>query len=160
MEQAPVGTVGFSSLKIEDIKAILEIERVCFSDPWSDQAFLDVILNPSFQTLAARLESQKLIGYVVFSEVADELHVLNVAVAPPYRRYSIATAMLSYIHTHAVKRGRVFSYLEVRESNTNARRLYKKFGYQPLTRRKEYYSNNQEDAILMTANLTKNPKFS
>lgn len=92
-------------------------------------------------------------GYIIYSEAADELHILNVAVHPKCRRQGIASAMVGTLHKYAAGRGRTFSYLEVRESNRTAQELYAKFGYKLLTKRKEYYADNRENAILMVAPL-------
>lgn len=131
----------------------MEIEKKCFSQPWSRESFEDILGSRAFSTLAARTDEDDLIGYVIFSEVVDELHILNIAVRPEVRRHGIASAMLTHIHFGALKRGRGFAYLEVRESNVSAQTLYTKFGYKPLTKRREYYADNREDAILMVADL-------
>jgi len=113
------------------------------------------VQSRTFGTIAARDRGDTVIGYIIFSEVVDELHVLNVAVHPEYRRRGIATALLTSLHKMALERGRAFAYLEVRESNKAAQALYLKFGYKPLTKRKAYYSDNHEDAVIMTAPLKK-----
>jgi len=108
--------------------------------------------------LVSRLKTGEIVGYIIYSEVVDELHVLNVAVSPTNRHQGIASAMLTYLHNLAIERGRTFAYLEVRESNVSAQKLYAKFGYKALTKRKEYYLDSREDAILMAAPLKKNTK--
>jgi [ribosomal protein S18]-alanine N-acetyltransferase len=149
-------SIGFSPLKPEDLASILDIERACFTQPWSEDAFRDIVAGRGFGSLAARSAKGELMGYIVFLEAADELHILNVATHPRFRRLGVASAMLSRIHQYGQERGRDFSYLEVRESNKAAQDLYAKFGYALLTKRHEYYSDNQEDAILMVAVL--NPR--
>jgi [ribosomal protein S18]-alanine N-acetyltransferase len=145
--------VGFSPLREADLPRILEIERVCFSQPWSEDSFREVVAGRTFPSLAARTASGELMGYIVFSEAADELHILNVAVHPSHRKHGVASAMLTYLHNYAAERGREFSYLEVRESNRPAQELYAKFGYKILTKRKMYYVDDRENAIVMVAEL-------
>jgi ribosomal-protein-alanine N-acetyltransferase len=134
---------------------VCEIEKLCFRYPWSRQSFEEVLASPVFGTIAARDRWDRVVGYVIFSEVADELHVLNVAIHPSCRRLGLATTLLVSLHKMALRRGRAFAYLEVRESNKVAQQLYSKFGYKPLTKRKEYYADNREDAIMMTVPLKK-----
>jgi ribosomal-protein-alanine N-acetyltransferase len=132
----------------------LEIEHACFPHPWSKESFEEILKSDSFGTLATRLKTGELVGYVIFSEVVDELHILNIAVHPMHRRQGIASIMLRYVHDQARQRKRAFAYLEVRESNISAQHLYTKFGYKPLTKRRDYYEDTHEDAILMAAPLT------
>jgi [ribosomal protein S18]-alanine N-acetyltransferase len=145
--------VGFSPLREFDLPRILEIERVCFTQPWSEDSFREVVAGRSFASLAARAASGELMGYIVFSEAADELHILNVAVHPDYRRHGVASKMLAHLHNYAEERGREHAYLEVREKNRPAQDLYAKFGYKLLTIRKQYYPDDREHAIVMVAQL-------
>ena len=145
--------IGYSPLRESDLPRILEIERVCFSQPWSEDSFREVVSGRTFPSLAARSASGELMGYIVFSEAADELHVLNVAVHPDFRRNHIASSMLTHLHKYALDRGREFSFLEVRESNHPAQDLYAKFGYKLLTKRKQYYVDDRENALVMMAEL-------
>jgi [ribosomal protein S18]-alanine N-acetyltransferase len=151
--------IGFSPLRADDLRRVLEIERSCFSEPWSEDSFREVVAGGAFGSIAARSAAGKLMGYIVYSEAADELHILNVAVHREFRRLGVASVMLTRIHQFAADRGRAFSFLEVRESNRGAQELYAKFGYKLLTKRKEYYSDNQENAILMVAPLHPKKKW-
>ncbi len=135
-----------------DLTAIVEIEQKSFRTPWSRESFREVLEGDSFQTIGAKSEG-KLVGYSVFAEVADEIHVLNVAVHPNFRRGGVAVKLLEYVHQIARKHGRLHAYLEVRESNVGAQALYKKFGYTPVGRRKDYYPGEREAAIVMVAKL-------
>lgn len=96
-----------------------------------------------------------LAGYLVYSEVLDELHIMNLAVHPAVRRKGLARLLMTKVHADAQRRGRVISYLEVRQSNSGAQKLYTDFGYRPLGKRKDYYSDNHEDAIVMCAEFGK-----
>ena len=75
----PPENIGFDALTRQDLSRILEIEHACFPHPWSAQSFEEILTSTAFVTLAARNAKRELVGYIIFSEVADELHVLNVA---------------------------------------------------------------------------------
>jgi [ribosomal protein S18]-alanine N-acetyltransferase len=118
-------------------------------------SFRQIFDDPkTFGTLAVR-GRQGLVGYIIYSEVLDELHILNVAIDPPSQRHGIATMMLFHLHQNAIRRKLKMAYLEVRESNLSAQHLYEKFGYKPLGRRKDYYADTHEDAIVMMTELRK-----
>jgi ribosomal-protein-alanine N-acetyltransferase len=146
--------VRLSTLRASDLGRVHDIELLCYTYPWSVESFREVFAAPaSFSTLAVRDQRGIVAAYIIFSEVADELHILNVAVDPTYRRKGLATIMLMQLHQGAIRRGRTKAFLEVRETNVSAQKLYAKFGYRSLGRRKDYYSDNHEDAIVMTADL-------
>jgi len=137
---------------------MMEIENASFRNPWSAESMREILESPVFGSMGAFHKNGRLIGYIIFSEVVDELHVLNVAVRPDYRSRGLASEMLNYLHRVAMERGRKYAYLEVRESNKIAQHLYEKFGYKPLHRRKDYYSDSHEDAIVMAAPLKREKK--
>lgn len=134
-----------------DIGKILEIERECFSLPWTEQQ-LQTQLRPNHAFLAA-CEEGELVGYAGFEYVLDEGYISNVAVAREYRRRGAAGALLAELSRRARELGLSFLTLELRRSNAAARALYEKFGYKCVGCRKNYYQNPREDAILMTLEL-------
>ncbi|MFH1018630.1 MAG: ribosomal protein S18-alanine N-acetyltransferase [Pseudomonadota bacterium] len=145
-----------SALRPLDLRRVHEIEMACYAYPWTLDSFREVLAVASpFTNIAIRDQKGRVVAYIIFSEVADELHILNVAVDPAFRRYGLATVMLMRVHQQAVRRGRTQAFLEVRESNVSAQKLYAKFGYTSLGRRRDYYSDDHEDAILMVAPLKK-----
>jgi len=138
-----------TTMTAEHIPQIAAIERSCFSDPWSENLFRDILWNDAAVMVVAEGEDGAVLGYAELSVVLDEGTVDNVAVAPAYRRQGVADAMLSAF----VRFGRsnlAFLTLEVRESNVPAIMLYQKHGFRTVGRRKNYYDDPQEDAILMT----------
>ncbi len=145
-----------STLKPSDLRRVHEIEVVSYTYPWTLDSFREVLaVSSSFSNIAIRNQKGGVVAYIIYSEVADELHILNVAVDPVFRRYGLATIMLMRVHQAAVRSGRAQAFLEVRETNLSAQNLYAKFGYKPLGRRKDYYSDTHEDAIVMVAELKK-----
>ena len=132
----------------EDAAAAAEIERSSFSSPWSVQGFLDALDNPNTWCIAAF--SDVLAGYCILYLAADEAEIATIAVAGPYRGSGIADAMLTYIKEQMPKRGIGRILLDVRPSNRAARALYEKHGFQTDGRRKNFYSDPREDAVLMS----------
>ena len=143
--------IKFESLKSGDIPQILEIENSSFQEPWSRDGFRDLIANPSFRQIGIFADS-RLAGYVFFYCVMDELHVMNIAVHPDFRKKGMGEKLLTHVHDFGIEHKIKFAYLEVRQTNTAAQKLYEKMGYQKQGRRIGYYSN-QEDALLMLKEL-------
>lgn len=126
-----------------------QLERLCFSRPWSEQALLDETQNPNAVFLAA-VEGEKLLGYCGMHFAAGECYMDNVAVFPAHRREGVGEALVSALLEEAKRAGGEFLSLEVRPSNTGAVRLYEKLGFSEVGRRKNFYAQPREDALLMT----------
>lgn len=137
-----------------DIERIAAIERECFSMPWTPEQ-LRIQLRPGHVFLAA-CEGGEILGYVGMEYVLDEGYVSNVASAPGHRRRGAARELLRGLEARARGLGLAFLTLEVRESNLPARALYAKAGYAVAGRRRNYYQNPREDAIIMTLELSEN----
>lgn len=132
----------------ERIDSILEIEKLCFSPPWSRNA-LENQMNAENCVFLAAVDGSEVLGYIGLMTVLDEGYISNVAVAPPYRRQGIADALISAL-AERMKSALAFMTLEVRESNTPAIALYEKHGFISVGIRKNYYENPKENARLMT----------
>ena len=129
---------------------VADLERACFpEDPWSRRLFEEVLEGERSAALIALAEDGRLLGYLVFTVVLDEGSVDNIAVWHGARQQGIATALLETLHYFARQWGLSFLSLEVRPSNMGAAALYQKMGYQEVGRRKNYYLNPREDAIIM-----------
>ena len=131
------------------IPQMVELEKICFSMPWTADMIRSELNNPSCLYLAA-VDGDTLVGYIGVQTVLDEGYINNVAVRPEYRRRGIAAALISLLAEQAQAIGLAFMTLEVRESNTPAIALYEKLGFTTVGRRKNYYEKPREDAILMT----------
>ena len=136
------------------IPQMVELEKICFSLPWTADMIKSELNNPSCLYLAA-VDGDTLVGYIGVQTVLDEGYINNVAVRPEYRRQGIAAALISLLVDQARAIGLAFMTLEVRESNTPAISLYEKLGFTTVGRRKNYYEKPREDAILMTIFFTK-----
>lgn len=132
------------------LPAVATLERRCFpADPWSEGVFRSALDNPDTAVLLAEGAEGILLGYAVLYTVLDEGNLDNIAVAPEFRRQGVADALLSTLAGFA--RGHLARlFLEVRASNAPALSLYRKYGFAEVGRRKNYYDNPREDAILMT----------
>jgi [ribosomal protein S18]-alanine N-acetyltransferase len=134
-----------------DLPEVLVIERASFSMPWSRGAFLyELEQNQVARCWVAR-DDARIVGYLCLWEVADELHVTNVAVHPEARRRGIARALLDSVFARARVAGTRIVLLEVRPSNTEAIPLYESFGFRVVGRRRGYYYDTGEDALVMEA---------
>lgn len=136
------------------IPQMVELEKICFSLPWTADMIRSELNNPSCLYLAA-VDGDTLVGYIGVQTVLDEGYINNVAVRPEYRRKGIAAALISLLINEARAIGLAFMTLEVRESNAPAIALYEKLGFTTVGRRKNYYEKPREDAILMTIFFTK-----
>ncbi len=138
-------------MKPEDVPQVLEIEKSCFSNPWSRETFLGEIQNGiiSHPIVVIERPTDRVVGYVVYWRVQDDVQINNVAVHPDWRGRGIGEALLSSV-IEKMRDGSVsFISLEVRCSNTTAMNLYKKLGFEIIGKRKNYYSNPDEDAYVM-----------
>ena len=134
----------------EDAEAISVIERQVFSVPWSRNLIDQSIDLPDGVFLTAKNENDELIGYVSGQQVLDEFYINNLAVTPVFQRHGIGRVLMKTIVDHAKRAGCSFVSLEVRESNTRARKLYESFGFVSVGVRKNYYQHPQENAMIYT----------
>ena len=135
-----------------DVPEVLKIERISFSTPWSELAFLKEIYNPYSVTKVALLDGE-VAGYICAGYLLDEGHILNLAVHPDLRRRNIATAVVEKVINELRMKGCRFLFLEVRVSNSSAIQFYERFGFQSVGYRKNYYMQPTEDAVLMKLDL-------
>lgn len=142
-------TVTLDQLVQADLPDVLEIEHESFSSPWSLGTFALELAKPATIALAAR-SANRLIGYLVCSRYADVWHLMNVAVAPGFRRRGIATRMVTELIERLGTKPRIT--LEVRESNREALAMYEQLGFRAAGRRPGYYPDNGEAAVLMWLN--------
>ena len=134
-------------LTYADLPQVIAIERRAFPTPWSLAMFVLELSKASGICLAALLEG-RIVGYLVCSRYDTVWHVMNVAVDPTLRRQGIATALIERLFEEADGPGTQYT-LEVRTSNTIAIKLYEDFGFRSAGRRRGYYHDNREDALIM-----------
>jgi len=134
-------------LTYADLPQIMAIERRAFTTPWSLAMFVLELSKPAGICLAA-LHGRTMVGYLVCSRYDIVWHIMNVAVDPDQRRTGIATAMLLDLFDRIADDEARFT-LEVRESNRGAIELYERYGFRAAGRRRRYYQDNGEDAVIM-----------
>jgi [ribosomal protein S18]-alanine N-acetyltransferase len=139
-------------MKLEDIDGVYNVEKSCFPDPWSKESFKKEIQNKLAKYLVAQVED-KVVGYIGAWFVIDEAHITNVAVSPEYRGQRIGDKIVKCFIDECNDNKINAMTLEVRVSNIVAQNLYKKYGFKLAGVRKEYYSDNKEDALIMWKHL-------
>jgi ribosomal-protein-alanine N-acetyltransferase len=137
-------------LSLRDLTAIDEIEKRSYPTPWSRSMFAGELAKPSSICIGAfEDEIGKLLGYLIISRYVDAWHVMNLAVAPEYRRRRIATELMERLFELTAGDGRRGYTLEVRVSNQGAIKLYERLGFRARGIRRGYYTDNREDALIM-----------
>ena len=127
---------------------IAELEKICFSDPWSERSIASELDNKLAFWLVAT-EGERVAGYIGSQTVMDETDMMNVAVHPDFRRRGIAEALVNGLVDTLKTKGSHCLTLEVRASNAPAIALYEKLGFSEIGRRKNYYRNPREDALIL-----------
>lgn len=146
---AGADVISIGELTEADLDGVMEIERQSYPTPWSRQAFLAELTDNSFAVYIAARQDGRVIGYAGMWLLFDEAHVTNIAVHPDFRGRRVGHRLLSELERRAVERGVRKMTLEVRPSNPAAQRLYRQHGFVARGRRRAYYCDNREDAIIM-----------
>ncbi|HCJ09762.1 MAG TPA: ribosomal-protein-alanine N-acetyltransferase [Clostridiales bacterium] len=152
-EPPALDRLRFEPMQVRDLDEVLAIERVSFTTPWSRAAYhRELLLNGCATYLVGRLDG-RVVSYGGMWVVLDEAHVTNLAVHPDYRRGGVGRVTMLALEQRARELGARRMTLEVRVSNTPARRLYEKLGYRGTGIRRNYYTDTREDAIVMWKDL-------
>jgi ribosomal-protein-alanine N-acetyltransferase len=143
--------VGYEprAMTLADLAGVLKVERACYSEPWTRPLFEAELTNEFSQPFVVVDASDTIVGHLVFWIVHDELHLLNIAVKPSCQRRGLASAMLQHLFEVCRQNRLIYVALEVREANTGAQKLYKRFGFAEVGRRRHYYPDTDETAIVM-----------
>ncbi len=149
--QTARGAVAIVDAADAHIDVIASLERLCFSEPWKETHFLMILDDPHVYFRVATVDGQ-VAGYLVLIFAADTAQLANLAVDPARRRHGIGAALLDDALEFCKRRGIVNLSLEVRESNAPARALYASRGFSDVGRRRGYYSQPREDAVVMVLN--------
>ncbi|MBN2515112.1 MAG: ribosomal protein S18-alanine N-acetyltransferase [Deltaproteobacteria bacterium] len=144
--------VEIRQMGVNDLSGVLSIEKVSFRTPWSEGIFRDELFSSLCHSLVATVED-KIVGYICFAIIVDEVHLRNISVHKDFRRCGIASQMMSEMIRTSQERGVLWSTLEVRRSNTAAIQFYEKYGFEIKGIRRSYYRDTGEDAFIMWVNL-------
>lgn len=145
-------SVSFDRMTIQDVDPAVLIDEATQAALWTPQMFLSEIAagRRSF-CFVARLEG-RVVGYLIFRMILDELHFMNVAVHPAWQRRGLGRALIHFALSVGRREGMKSATLEVRAGNLQAQRLYQKLGFRKVGTRKGYYAVPKEDAFLLTYN--------
>ena len=147
-EELPDNEITLAPMTAADIHRVYELEVMCFSSPWDIEDYLGELLNPSSYYQVARLGGE-IVGFAGMWAIGDEAHIVTIAVDTAYRRRGIGRRLVAALLTECRARGGHRVTLEVRITNTPAQELYRSFGFQTIARRRDYYPDNGEDALVM-----------
>ena len=136
-------------LKNEDVLMVAEIEKECFSKPWSEKAIKTAINDDLSHFIVAKIGNE-VVGYGGMYSVMGEGYIYNIAVKRKYRKFGIGTNIVNELVNYSKIKSLNFLSLEVRKSNTPAINLYSNCGFKKIGNRKNFYTNPLEDAIIMT----------
>lgn len=139
--------IQYVVMEHDHVPQIARLEKVCFSDPWSESSILSELSNPLSHWLVA-MDGDRVAGYIGSQAVLDSADIMNVAVAPEYRREGIGETLIALLERSLAEIGVNTLLLEVRISNTAAIRLYGKCGFTQVGVRKNYYLKPKEDALI------------
>lgn len=148
LNRSPVN-IEIEPMTLQHLDRVLEIEALSYSTPWSKRAFVSEVTDNSYAYYYVARKDGIIVGYVGMWVILEEAHITNIAVAPDYRRLGIGQAMLEAMFSKAREKGATRMTLEVRVSNLGAQALYRKLGFADRGIRKGYYTDSNEDAIIM-----------
>jgi [ribosomal protein S18]-alanine N-acetyltransferase len=134
----------------DQIASVLEIETASFTSPWTREMYLAELENRNVSyCFLASFDNGPAIGFCSFWRVLDELHINNLAVLPDFRHRGVDAELLAFVLNEGARLGALRATLEVRRSNTPALMLYERYGFTVAGIRRDYYSNPQEDALIL-----------
>jgi len=139
-------------MQVEDLDGVVGLEQHAFSHPWSRKLYVDALT--SYECWMMFVDNQH-VGHAVISQIVDEAHLLNIAIAVEQQGKGLGLQLLEHLMQRASQRGCVECFLEVRASNVSAYRLYERFGFNEIGRRRDYYPtvDGHEDALVMACTL-------
>ncbi|MCM3576009.1 ribosomal protein S18-alanine N-acetyltransferase [Mesobacillus subterraneus] len=146
-------TITFRNMTVDDLDEVMEVELKSFTVPWSKEAFFNELTKNQFAHYLIVEVDQRVVGYCGVWIIIDEAHITNIALLPEYRGMKLGEALMAKVMELARELGAMRMTLEVRVSNERAQNLYRKFGFEEGAIRKQYYTDNMEDAIVMWVNL-------
>jgi [ribosomal protein S18]-alanine N-acetyltransferase len=152
-------TVQIQPMRRRHIRAVLRIEQQVYPRPWSSSLFLSELALRATRAYYVARVGRELVGYAGLMMTLDEGHVTTIAVDPRRHRAKIGTRLLLVLARDAIARGATALTLEVRMSNTAAQDMYRRFGFEPVGVRKNYYQEVNEDALVMWANEVDQPAY-
>lgn len=140
---------SISKMSKSDISEITELEKTCFSEPWSEKSLKEELANDTARFYVLR-DNETLLGYIGANNICNEVYITNVAVNEKYRGKGYGKMLVNHLVKQAEAENALFVTLEVRKSNESAIALYEKCGFKKIGERKNFYSKPTEDALIYT----------
>ncbi len=153
-----VEAITIEAMRASDMEAVLRIDRLSFPVPWMPSAFSTELTNRSACYLVARIEEET-VGFGGVWVIMEEAHITTLAVDPLLRGRKIGEQLLIALLAEGIRRRATRATLEVRQNNLAAQRLYQKFGFYQAALRKNYYTDNGENALVMWADNIHSPAY-
>jgi len=141
--------IRFRKMTLSDLERVDEMEKTIFPSPWSKQSIRYFVERDRYAEALVCEIDDNVVGYAFYWIVECEIHIANIAVDAPFRRKKIGNRLMHYMLREGKNAGAKYAVLEVRQSNKTAIRMYNKFGFNKTAIRSKYYSDNQEDAVVM-----------
>jgi ribosomal-protein-alanine N-acetyltransferase len=145
-------------MQAADLARVVEIERACFGERWTVAAFTNELANPASSYFVG-VEDGQIVGYAGYWLILEEAHITTIGTDPRLQRRGYGERMLVQLIDHAARQGAKWLTLEVRVSNEPAIKLYEKYGFTSLGRRRAYYQDNNEDALVMWTENIEQPVY-
>lgn len=150
-------TLAIRAATADDLDGIVAIEAACFGDPWSVDNLAAELDGDARRLPLVALEGVRMVGFAFYWVIADEIHLINVAVLPDFRRRGVAQALLDHVLDGSAGVRASVMTLEVRVTNAAAIALYRRNGFIDIALRPRYYPDTGEDALIMLKTLDEGP---
>lgn len=150
-ERDPRAPLEIAAMAEADVRDVLRIEQQSFSTTWPANAFYQELHDNKLAHYFIGRARDRLVAYGGIWVILEDSHITTIAVDPQYRGCRYGELMLLHLLDEAIERGASWMTLEVRESNTAAQALYRKYGFTTVSTRRGYYSDNNENALVMWA---------
>lgn len=145
--------VFIRKMEVSDLDQVLEVEHASFATPWPREIFQQELEKNNHAHYFVMIEDDKIIGYAGVWIVFEDAQITNIAILPHYRGRKLGESLFYYVMKYGIQMGMERLSLEVRVSNIIAQKMYRKFGLVPGGIRRNYYTDNNEDAIVMWVNV-------
>lgn len=147
------GDFEISEMTLDDLGEVCRIESEVFPNPWPESSFEADVRNESAYSMVVRDSANRIVGYTCMMFIVDEAHLTNIAVSIDHRRRGIGSMLMDDLISRAESRGCRVILLEVRLSNHAAISFYSRYGFVEMYRRKQYYRNPVEDALVLVRRI-------
>ncbi len=152
-----VTEIIIDEMTLDNLSRVIEIEKTCFPDPWPYSSFLMDLENDDTVTIVAEIGGE-IAGFAICQIIVDEMHLMNIAVHPDFRRKKVGHKLLEHLFYTGERYGCNVMYLDVRKSNSGAISFYDRYGFEVLYERRGYYRKPPESALVMVLNLKERSK--